>query len=138
MDRIIDYPVIAISKFNSFSVVKEVEKSCNALGWGKGYFEDLSYFDNSGLLWPVIKANLSKKINIIDKVLNRPLSVSLEFGDPRENALEFVKELMCELIDNDVHNLYDQFVDHSELKELIKRAKTPGELIQLAGNLGES
>ena len=50
MDRNIEFPAIAISKYNSFSVVSEVEASGNVLGWKKGYFEDLSYFDSSGRL----------------------------------------------------------------------------------------
>ncbi|MEJ2109994.1 MAG: hypothetical protein P8Z37_08785 [Acidobacteriota bacterium] len=138
MDRKIEYPAIAISKYNSFFVVNKVQASGNVLGWEKGYFEELSYFDSSGRLWPVRKAVLSGKINIFDRILNRPVSVSLEFGNPTENALEIAKQLMCELIDNDVDNIYDQFVDRSEFKELILRAKTPGELIRHAETLGES
>ena len=65
------FPVIAISKNNSFSVITEVETSCNALGWKKGYFEDLSYFDSSGRLWPVTKASLSRKMTLIASLFNQ-------------------------------------------------------------------
>jgi hypothetical protein len=132
------FPVIAISKNNSFSVITEVETSCTALGWEKGYFEDLSYFDLSGQLWPVVSANISRKMTFIDRLLNRRFPVSLQFGEPQENASELAKKLICELIDNDADDLYSQFVSHSELKELIKEAKSPKELISIAETLGAS
>jgi hypothetical protein len=132
------FPVIAISKNNSFSVITEVETSCTALGWKKGYFEDLSYFDSSGQLWPVVSANISRKMTFIDRLFNRRFALSLEFGEPKENASERAKQLICELIDNDADDLYNQFVSHSELKELIKEAKSPKELISIAETLGAS
>jgi len=132
------FPVIAISKNNSFSVITEVETSCSALGWEKGYFEDLGYFDSSGRLWPVTRASLSRKMTFIDRLLNRSFTVSLEFSEPQENASELAKQLICELIDNDADDLYSQFVSHSELKELIKKAKSPKELISIAKTLGVS
>jgi hypothetical protein len=136
MVRNIQFPSIAISKNNLFSVVSEVETFCTALGWRKGYFEDLSYFDSSGTLWEVTRANLSKKMTFIDRLLNRRFAVSLKFGEPQENAMELAKQLICESIDNDPDDLYDQFVSHSELKELIKKAKSPKELISIAETLG--
>jgi len=132
------FPVIAISKNNSFSVITEIETSCSALGWEKGYFEDLSYFDSSGRLWPVTRASLSRKMTFIDRLLNRSFAVSLEFSEPQEDASELAKQLICELIDNDADDLYSQFVSHSGLKELIKKAKSPKELISIAETLGAS
>jgi hypothetical protein len=134
----IQFPVVAVSKNNSFSVITEVETSCSALGWRKGYFEDLSYFDSSGRLWPVARASLTRKITFIDKLFNRCLAVSLEFGEPKENASELAKQLICGLIDNDADDLYSQFVSHSELKELIKKTKSSKELISIAETLGAS
>jgi hypothetical protein len=134
----IQFPVVAVSKNNSFSVITEVETSCSALGWRKGYFEDLSYLDSSGRLWPVVRASLSRKMTFIDRLFNRRFAVSLEFGEPKENAAERGKQLICELIDNDADDLYSQFVSHSELKELIKKAKSPKELISIAETLGAS
>jgi hypothetical protein len=52
--------------------------------------------------------------------------------------LELAKQLICELIDSDADDLYSQFVSHSELKELIKKAKSPKELISIAETLGAS
>ncbi len=130
------FPVIAISKNNSFSVITEVEASCTALGWEKGYFEELSYFDSSGRLWPVTRASLSRNVTLIDRVFNRRFSLSLEFGEPQENALQLAKQLICELIDADADDIYSQFISHSELKELIKKAKSPKELINSTETLG--
>ena len=132
------FPVIAISKNNSFSVITEVETSCTALGWKKGYFEDLSYFDSSGRLWRVTRASLSRKMTFIDRLLNRRFALSLEFGKSKENASERAKQLIYELIDSDADDLYSQYVSHSELKELIKKAKSPKELISIAETLGAS
>ena len=87
----IQFPVIAISKNNSFSVITEVEKSCTALGWKKGYFEDLSYFDSSGRLWPLTRASLSRKMTFIDRLFNRRFALSIEFSEPLENALELAR-----------------------------------------------
>jgi hypothetical protein len=64
--------------------------------------------------------------------------VSLEFGEPKENASELAKQLICGLIDNDADDLYSQFVSHSELKELIKKTKSSKELISIAETLGAS
>jgi hypothetical protein len=136
MARNIRFPAVAISRHNSFSVVTEIETSCNALGWRKGYFEDLSYVDASGTLWPVIRANPSRRITFFDRLLNRRLDVSLEFGEPQIDAVELAKELIYELIDRDADDLYSQFVSHSDLKELIKKAKSAEELITVAERLG--
>jgi hypothetical protein len=132
------FPVIAISKNNSFSVITEVETSCSALGWKKGYFEDLSYFDSSGRLWTVTRTSLSGNMTFIDRLFNRRFALSIEFGEPQENASELAKQLICELIDGDADDLYSQFVSHSELKELIKKSKSPKELISIAETLGAS
>jgi hypothetical protein len=77
-------------------------------------------------------------MTFIDRLFNRRFAVSLEFGQPRENALELAKQLICELIDNDADDLYSQFVSQSRLKELIKKAKSPKELITNAETLGAS
>ncbi len=138
MARNIRFPAVAISRNNAFSVVTELEGSCNALGWRKGYFDDLSYFDSSGTLWPVIRANISRRITFIDRVLNRRFEVSLQLGEPQENSSELAKQLICELIDSDGDGLYSQFVSHAELKELIKKTKSPKELIRVAETLGAS
>ena len=138
MARNIRFPAVAISRNNSFSFVTEVETSCNVLGWRKGFFDDLSYFDSSGTLWPVIRANISRRITFIDRVLNRRFEVSLQLGEPQENSSELAKQLICELIDSDGDGLYSQFVSHAELKELIKKTKSPKELIRVAETLGAS
>lgn len=138
MAQNIQFPVVAISRNNSFSVIREVETSCSALGWRKGYFEDLTYFDSSGRLWPVARASLSRKMTLIDRLFNRGFAVSLEFGESQENASELAKQLICELIDNDADDLYSQSVSHSELKELIKKSQSPKELINIAETLGAS
>jgi len=77
-------------------------------------------------------------MTFIDRLLNRSFTVSLEFSEPQEDASEVAKQLLCELIDNDADDLYSQFVSHSELKELIKKAKSPKKLISIAETLGAS
>ena len=132
----IRFPAIEISESLGFVVVNELADSCNALGWKKGYFSGLGYFDSEGKWWPVVEAKASKPIGILDKMLNRKIKVRMVLGDPVPEAIGLAKSKLTEMIDNDPGDLYDQFVTQEELKDLVEEAKSPRELIEVADNLG--
>lgn len=132
----IRFPAIEISESLGFAVVNELTDSCNALGWSKGYFSGLGYFDSEGRWWPVLEAKVSKPIGMLDKMLNRKIKVGLVLGDSVSEATGLAKKKLTDMINNDPGDLYDQFVTHEELKRLVEQAKSPRELIEIADNLG--
>ena len=140
MAATVTYPAIAVSKGDSFLVISALCEltTCTPYALRQGYFQSLSVYDCAGLLWPVVSAAPSRPLSVWDRLFNWRITVSVQFGEPRDDAKDIVLELLCGLIDNDPDDLYDQFVSHEELKEKFRAAQTPAELVEIARTLGAS
>ncbi len=138
MNSRIAFPAIAVAPGDSFRVISGLDElsRCNFLAVRNGYFKQLFLFDSHGLVWPVAHAELDRPPSLWDRLLNRRFGVTLQFAEPRENGLEYAKSALCELIDNDPDDLYDQFVPHDELKTLVRAAEDAAALIDTAETLG--
>ncbi len=71
-------------------------------------------------------------------MFNRTLTVDLQIGVQGSPAVADVAQDLCNCIDRDPDDLYDQFVSHIELKEMFRAAASAPELIELARTLGEA
>lgn len=103
-----------------------------------GFFEGIRFFDTSGTEWRVESAVPQHRPGILDRVFNRTLTVDLQIGVQGSPAVADVAQDLCNCVDRDPDDLYDQFVSHIELKEMFRAAASAPELIELARTLGEA
>lgn len=100
------FPVIAISRGDSFLVLDEPIRRCSYAGWRNGYFDGLAFFDGDGRLWPT-RASLRRRLRFCDR-FRRSLPVDVRYGRPRDDAREEAVGMLETLVDDDPDDLYDQ------------------------------
>jgi hypothetical protein len=139
MANTISFPAIALSVGDSFLVVNELSAitSCTLSALHHGYYRRFSLFDTEGVLWPVKEAIPERPVNILDRLTDRVIRVTLDFDVPMQGEMSLIVEELCRLIDNDPDDLYDQFLSHEELKARIRGCRSAGDLVHLADTLGE-
>jgi hypothetical protein len=131
----IQFPAIAVSEGDSFMVLRSLPQSGTARAIGSGYFRRLCFFDSGGLLWRVVAVHLENAPGLVVRFLNRTMGVGLFVGQPEPNRLGEVAASLCLLIDRDADDLYAQQISRDDLKEKVRKARTPQELIAAAENL---
>ncbi len=133
------FPAIAVGRGDSFSVVRSLDELATATCGGLGtFYRELYVFDSKGLLWPVQAEPQAGVPGVLDRLLNRRITLQLRLGKPRTSQLSVVAEWLCDLVDADRDDVYGQFVTHDELKRRFRASVTAKELIEHAGSLGES
>jgi hypothetical protein len=99
------------------------------------YYRDLHVFDSSGALWRVELISV-EKVSLFHRVFVSTVPVRLRFGEPKADALRTAVEWLCELVDADPDDLYDQETSHEALKARFRACTSPKELIDCATTLG--
>lgn len=130
----VDFPALAVSIDDSFSVIEELPRSATSTAL-RSYFSESYIFDTTGRRWPVQHVEASP--SLLDRLLNRRVAIRVGLGKPSAVALADVVDDLCALVDADPDDLYCQFVSAAELKKLFRDASTPAELIAVARSLGE-
>ena len=101
---------------------------CNRLAWVRGYFENVRYFDADGHVWRVDSCRPTRPSGRLSRwlthVYNPRMTVELTFAAPTPYALEDLAEILCELVDQDPDDLYDQRNSHEALKRRIRSARS--------------
>jgi len=138
MDNSIEFPVIAISKNDSFEVITDWDDLCGCSwpAFKNGYYEDLSLYDSSGVMWQVLSVKPLSKPSLFSRLFNSTMNVDISIGKAVENAKDMALKYIFDLIDNDPDDLYCQFVTHEELKDKMRLSETPSDLIEIAQTMG--
>jgi hypothetical protein len=105
-------------------------------GLTKEYYRRLIIFDTAGRAWKVDRVQPERNATIADRLLGRKLQARLICRTAPEIKMPQIVETLCSLVDDDPDDLYDQFVTHDELKEMLRGAKSPTELVSVARHLG--
>jgi ribosomal protein S18 acetylase RimI-like enzyme len=132
------FPAICISPGDSFKVVAEPGQleAASSLALKNGYFDRLYLFDSAGERWRVARVETTSARP--EGPFGKAIGIRLSFTPPDAPSVSEVAEALCQLVDSDPDDLYDQFITHDELKALFRSAVTPGELIAAAASLGHS
>jgi hypothetical protein len=104
----------------------------------EGCFDDASCYDETGTLWPIVAARWRRNPSWLEKLFSRPVAVDLELGDARSVS---VAEIVARLdrVLSDENEFCDQLPGSpASLRERFAGARTPRELIRLAGEAGTS
>ena len=138
MENTVSFPAIALSVGDSFSVVNELSAitSCTPSAFDHGYFRHFSLFDTEGVLWPLKEATLERPINVLNRLIDGVIRVTLKFDIPRQGEMSSVVEEMCRIIDNDPDDLYSQDLSYEELKARLRECRSASGLVHLADTLG--
>ncbi len=137
-DRVeVTLPGIYISE--NFGVVRSLSElnTGNALSVKSGFFRDLEFYDNAGNSWRPAKVEVHPRPTWWRVLLNLRCEVEIEWQLVGPLVPSQVAERICELIDQDPDDLYDQFVTHEELKALVRAAQDPAALVRVVATLGD-
>lgn len=128
---------MAISKGDSFLVSDSLDELavCSTEGWRKGYYDDFGLFDSVGSYWSV-KASVEKEPTMLDRLINRRLTVQLTLDELEQGATTRAVRAICNLIDSGPDDLCCQLMEPSELKQRFLGVSDPSALIDLALTLG--
>jgi len=131
------FPAIAVCPRDSFSVVQAMAglEAASPRGLESGYFERLYIVDSNGDRWRVARVETTSARP--KGPFGKLIGVQLFLSPPDRPLLAEVADDLCQLVDADRDDLYDQFVTHEELKLLFRSAPTIERLIAVAANLGE-
>ena len=132
------YPAIWIAKEGSIGAIDEPMTSCSWLGYKKGFFRDLLFYDSAGDAWRVEEVILKRRPNILDRILNRKLHFDMRTSGPEKCGLRDMADQLCNHLGKDPGDLYCQFLEHEELKRLFRSAETPEKLIHYVQTLGSN
>lgn len=133
MVRSIRFPAIELS--NTFAIADRVADSATAAAWRNGFFNRLAYFDSEGRLWDV-HAVPQRPMTMLDRLLNSRIAATVTFTQAGGDGMAQAKRRICEMIDDDPGDLYDQFITRDELKRQIMAAATPQELMSIVQSMG--
>ena len=129
-------PALWIATEGSFEVMDEPLTWCSYAAYRNGYFQGLQVLDAAGDLWRVKDAILERQPTVLDRLLNRRLKVEVRLAGPERHPPSKLAELLCACVDRDPGDVYNQVVEHEELKRLFRSATSVAELLHHARNLG--
>jgi hypothetical protein len=132
----IAFPAIVFVPKKYFEVVTDVISVATPAAIASGELEGLSYFDSVGKLWRVSHID-APRLGWLQRLVNPTVTVLPSFEPALEDQLSSVADALCQIVDADRDDLYNQFVTHEELKALFLEADSPEALIQAALALGE-
>ncbi|MBV9850335.1 MAG: hypothetical protein JO250_11720 [Armatimonadetes bacterium] len=137
MSEALRFPVLAVSS-DSFIVFKQLSElsTCTRFALENGYYRGLILLDSAGIFWVVKDAAPVHAPSFLDRLLGRRISIQLDIGPPQQASLSSIIKKVCEVIDNDPDDVYDQFVTHEELKEKLRGCRSAEELIRVSDTLG--
>jgi hypothetical protein len=130
------YPAIWIAKEGSMGVTDEPMTSCSWIGYKNGFFRDLLFYDSGGEVWRAEEVILKRTPSFLDRILNRKLHFELRISGPEKPRINDIADQLCNNVDNNSDDIYNQFVEHDKLKYLFRSAETPEKLIHFVKTLG--
>jgi hypothetical protein len=133
--RLPAYPGIAISRGESFVPIGSLDAIAAPTFRGLRFYRDLHIFDSSGALWQVELLGL-EKVGLFHRVFTSTVRARLRVGEPRGDALRTAAEWLCELVDADLDDVYEQHISHQALKARFRACESPRDLIHCATTLG--
>jgi hypothetical protein len=96
-----------------------------------GCYEDASCYDESGRLWPIVAARLARPPSWLERLVSRPVPVTIEFGDARPIPLKEVRSLLAGVLREENEFGDDLPLTPTALIERLAGAHTPRELIRV-------
>ena len=93
-------------------------------------------FDSNGRHWEEIWAVDDHSFGLFARIFNMVRPVDFSFKEAAPIALAEMTRVLCDIIDNDPDDLYDQWMPHNKVKRHLREQKTPAELVWFAQDLG--
>jgi hypothetical protein len=129
------FPAIAICPGDSFWVVQSMPEGGSPAAIRSGYFNRLYLYDSDGKRWRV--ASVEATSARPKGPFGRLIGVQLSLAPPEQPPLSEIAADLCNLVDADPDDLYEQFITRDELKRRFGSAVTCSDLITAAATLGD-